>query len=352
MSQSYFTWPPSSASISGGATAANQVLEIADLDAIKASAASIDTKTPALGQALAAGSVPIVLTAAQLTTLTPYTGGLTDAQLRASPVPVSGTITTGGLTDAQLRASAVPVSLSSTTITGTVAATQSGTWNITNVSGTVSLPTGAATETTLAAINTKVPALGQALAAASVPVVLTAAQLTTLTPLTSVAVTNTGTFAVQATLSAETTKVIGTVNVAAAQTIAVTNAGTFAAQATLAAETTKVIGTVNPGNTANTTAWLVTQASAATSTLTNVASSASTGTILASNSARKGAMIVNDSTASLYLKFGATASVTSYTVLIPPSGYYEFPANPCIYSGIVDGIWSAANGNARVTEIS
>jgi hypothetical protein len=32
---------------------------------------SIDVKTPALGQALAAGSVPVVLTAAQLTTLTP-----------------------------------------------------------------------------------------------------------------------------------------------------------------------------------------------------------------------------------------------------------------------------------------
>lgn len=36
--------------------------------------------------------------------------GLTDAQLRATPVPVSGTVATGGLTDAQLRASAVPVS--------------------------------------------------------------------------------------------------------------------------------------------------------------------------------------------------------------------------------------------------
>jgi hypothetical protein len=40
-----------------------------------------------------------------------------------------------------------------------------------------------------------------------------------------------------ATLNAETTKVIGTVNVAAAQTIAVTNAGTFATQATLQAGT-------------------------------------------------------------------------------------------------------------------
>lgn len=49
--------------------------------------------------------------------------------------------------------------------------------------------------------------------------------------------TNAGTFAVQSTLSAETTKVIGTINVAAAQTIATTNVGTFATQATLQAGT-------------------------------------------------------------------------------------------------------------------
>lgn len=63
-------------------------------------------------------------------------GPLTDAQLRASAVPVSGAFyqatqpVSGPLTDAQLRASAVPVSLSSTTISGTVAATQSGTWTV------------------------------------------------------------------------------------------------------------------------------------------------------------------------------------------------------------------------------
>ena len=45
----------------------------------------------------------------------------------------------------------------SITVDGTVAATQSGTWNINNISGTVSLPTGAATETTLSALSTKVP---------------------------------------------------------------------------------------------------------------------------------------------------------------------------------------------------
>jgi len=39
----------------------------------------------------------------------PVSGPLTDAQLRAVPVPVSGTVTTGGLTDVQLRATPVPV---------------------------------------------------------------------------------------------------------------------------------------------------------------------------------------------------------------------------------------------------
>jgi len=55
-------------------------------------------------------------------------------------VDVTNTVpVTGPLTDAQLRAVPVPIS-------GTVAATQSGTWNINNISGTVSLPTGAAIE--------------------------------------------------------------------------------------------------------------------------------------------------------------------------------------------------------------
>jgi hypothetical protein len=83
--------------------------------------------------------------------------------------------------------------------------------------------------------------------------------------------------------------------------------------------------------------------------LANVASSASNVTIMAANEARRVAMVYNDSTAVLYLKFGATASTTSFTILIPSQGYYEFP-QPC-YSGQVDGIWAAANGSARVTEL-
>ena len=54
----------------------------------------------------------------------PVSGPLTDAQLRATAVPVSGTVTatTGGLTDAQLRAAAVPVSLATSTVSGVVGA--------------------------------------------------------------------------------------------------------------------------------------------------------------------------------------------------------------------------------------
>lgn len=52
------------------------------------------------------------LTDAQLrATAVPVSGPVTDTQLRATPVPVSGTVTASGpLTDAQLRATAVPIS--------------------------------------------------------------------------------------------------------------------------------------------------------------------------------------------------------------------------------------------------
>lgn len=59
-------------------------------------------------------------------------------------------------------------------VSGTVAATQSGTWNVTNVSGTVTLPTGAATAA-------KQPALGTAGTASAD--VITVQGITSMTPL-------------------------------------------------------------------------------------------------------------------------------------------------------------------------
>lgn len=86
---------------------ASNELQVAD-DTARTSLSSIDGKTPSLGQALMAASVPVAIASDQ------------------SAISVAD----GG---------------GSLTVDGTVAATQSGTWNINNVSGTVSLPTGAAT---------------------------------------------------------------------------------------------------------------------------------------------------------------------------------------------------------------
>lgn len=85
-----------------------------------------------------------------------------------------------------------------------------------------------------------------------------------------------------------------------------------------------------------------------TDTITSVTAATASTTVLAANTSRKGAVFFNDSTAILYLAFAATASTTSYTVQIPPGGYYELPRP--IRQAIITGIWSAANGSVKVTE--
>lgn len=83
-------------------------------------------------------------------------------------------------------------------------------------------------------------------------------------------------------------------------------------------------------------------------TLANVASSGTNVTVFAAATGRVNMRTVfNDSTQVLYLKFGATASSSSYTVQLSAGAYYEFPQP--VYGGQVDGIWASANGNARVT---
>lgn len=87
---------------------------------------------------------------------------------------------------------------------------------------------------------------------------------------------------------------------------------------------------------------------ATTATLSNVAASATSVTVLAANTSRMGVIIVNDSTAILYLKFGTTASTTSFTYKLNPGDTWEMAAP--VHTGVLDGIWSSATGSARVTE--
>lgn len=386
----------SSALPAGSATAANQVLEITALN-------SIDGK---------------------LTSPLTVTGPLTDTQLRATPVPISGTVSTGGLTDGQLRASPVPVS-----------ATQSGTWNITNVSGTVSLPTGAATETTLAAISGKLPTtLGPKTQANSFAVTIATDQSTfpVVASLGSAVVTGsagalnadgiaatdvglyanlsvqiTGTFV--GTLSFQgSNDLVAYVSVNALSvsdgvsivTQATTTTGIFLVpvkfryfrlrmtaytsgtaactmQETAAASNdlghrsvdisnvslavtgpltdTQLRASAVPVTLTSTTITgtvTVREAGISAATLSNVSASASSVTLLSSNASRVGGMIVNDSaSATLLVKYGTTASATSYTYSLLPGATLELPANPAIYTGRIDGIWTAAVGSARVTEL-
>lgn len=85
------------------------------------------------------------------------------------------------------------------------------------------------------------------------------------------------------------------------------------------------------------------------SSLSSVVSSATNVTLLAANGNRAGVILVNDSTSTLFLKYGATATSSSYTYQIGAGVTWEMPAP--IYSGKIDGIWSAANGNAVITEV-
>ncbi len=90
-------------------------------------------------------------------------------------------------------------------------------------------------------------------------------------------------------------------------------------------------------------------AKAGSASLTSVASSASNVMLLASSASRIGVLIVNDSTATLYLKYGPLATTSDYSVKLEPGSYWEMPQP--IFTGQLDGIWSSANGAARITAL-
>lgn len=89
----------------------------------------------------------------------------------------------------------------------------------------------------------------------------------------------------------------------------------------------------------------------ATGGLSSVSGNASSVTLLSANTARKGALIFNDSTANLYVGFTSSAvSLTSYTVKLAPGSLFEMPWP--VYTGQINGIWDNAVGAARITELT
>lgn len=85
------------------------------------------------------------------------------------------------------------------------------------------------------------------------------------------------------------------------------------------------------------------------SSVTSVNDTASSTTLLAANTSRKEAIIYNDSTAILYVKFGTTASATDFTYKVQPDAAIE----DIRYTGRIDGVWASdASGAARITELT
>jgi hypothetical protein len=98
------------------------------------------------------------------------------------------------------------------------------------------------------------------------------------------------------------------------------------------------------------TAVPVTASKPSTGTRSSVAGAAADTLVLASNAARLGATVYNDSTAILYLGLGTTAvSTTDYSAQLVAGAYYEVPFD---FTGQIRGYWASATGNARVTELT
>lgn len=237
----------------GAATAANQQTDALTDAQLRAVAVPVSGTFFQATQPVS-GTVDVSsLPAGLATSALQQNDALTDTELRASPVPISGTVSTGlsqPVTDAQIRATPLPVSLAS------LPALAAGTNNIGDVD-VLTLPA---------------------------------------------------------------------VTLAAAQTLAnVTTVGSI----------TNTVPTK--------------EVRSATPAQTSPAPTNSSTSILSANANRLGATIYNEGAAICYMKLGATASVTSYTLQISVGGYYELPFG---YTGAVDGITSAGTAQLRVTELT
>jgi hypothetical protein len=233
----------------------------------------------------------VVVTSAPTTAVT---GPLTDAQLRATAVPVSGTVTANAGTNLNTSALALDATLTNRTQKSQL--------------------TDGTRDGTIKAASTAAVAGDTAVVVAISPNNTVPVSLTSTTITGSVAVTG-----------------------------PLTDAQLRASAVPVSLTSTTVTGTVATKETRS-----------ATNTTATVAGSATVVTLIASNANRLGATIYNDSSAILYMKLGATASISDFTAVLAPltssvGGYYEVPFG---YTGIITGIWASATGNARVGELT
>jgi hypothetical protein len=96
----------------------------------------------------------------------------------------------------------------------------------------------------------------------------------------------------------------------------------------------------------------VTLRTASICTFSTVGDAATSTSLLAANAKRRGASIVNTSTAILYVRMdgGTATATTGHNVQLAQNDYFEIPAG---YTGAITGIWASdAGGAANMAEYS
>lgn len=301
-------------------------------------------------------------TTAQTSPLSLTTAGSLRVDGSGTTQPVSGTITanagTGNFTVVQSTASSL-----NATIVGTTAAGSGASSGLVTIQGNAS-GTPVPVSGTVTATNASVSATGSTPPASATYAgasVTTAAPTYTTGQMSALSLTTSGSLRVDG--SGSTQPVSGTVTA----NIGTTNGLTLDATITGGTQRTKITdGTNNAAVKAASTAPVaadpalvvaispnstlsVISDKSTTGTITSVANAITSTTLLASNSARISATFYNDSVSKIYLAMAATASTTSFSVLILPNSYFELPIS---YTGIVTFISALAVGSIRITEFS
>ncbi len=109
------------------------------------------------GSKTSANSIPVVVASDQAAIAVSGTFWQTTQPISAASLPLPTGAATSALQTTINTTLGTPFQAGGSIGNTAFGATQSGTWNITNISGTVSLPTGAATQTTLAAVLAALP---------------------------------------------------------------------------------------------------------------------------------------------------------------------------------------------------
>lgn len=309
-----------------------------------------------------AGNASLTSIDSKLTSPLAVTGPLTDTQLRAVAVPISAAslpLPTGAATSAlqttgntslssidgkvpsglTVTSTRLLVDASGTTqpISGTVTVTQATGTNLHAVIDSGTITTVSAVTAITNALPTGTNSIGQVTANAGTNLNTSALNLETT----------------QSAMSAKLPATLGQKTSAASLAVVIASDQSTVPVSLAANQSTNIAqisgNTASVGAGASGTGTLrIQNANIATATLANTSASTSSVSLLSAQTARAGATFFNDSSAIMYLKYGTTASTTSYTVLVGPNGYYELPG-PTVYAGAIDAIWSAATGTVRIT---